>query len=73
MSRSPVGRGPSTPPAGDPQDDGARFDPGFGPGKVPALVALLWIAFFAFFAWYAITYQLPDFLEHGPGAPSSVP
>ena len=36
---------------------------GFGDGGVPWLLVLLYLSFLTFFTWYALEYQLPNFLE----------
>ena len=46
--------------------DGAKFDPGFGPGGVPLLLLLFYLSFLVFFTWYVLEYQLPEFLKQGP-------
>jgi hypothetical protein len=49
----------------------------YGKGKLPLLVALLWIAFVAWFFWFVLKYQLPEFRAAFPpdrgGAPASAP
>lgn len=48
-------------------DDTEQQQMGFGRGGVPLLLLLFYLGFLAFFTWYALEYQLPDFLEEGPG------
>ncbi len=45
----------------------ARFD--YGHGGVPWFLTIFYIAFLAFFVWYTLAYQLPDYLEQGPIKP----
>lgn len=40
---------------------------GFGKGGVPWFLLLYYLAFLVFFTWYTLEYQLPDYLEEGPG------
>jgi hypothetical protein len=40
---------------------------GFGEGGVPWYLLLLYLGFLVFFTWYVLEYQLPDYLEQGPG------
>ena len=55
-------------PEGDAlQKDAAQLEPGFGHGGVPWYLLLLYLGFLTFFTWYTLTYQLPDFLDDGPG------
>ena len=42
---------------------------GYGTGGVPWYLTLLYLGFLAFFVWYALEYQLPDYLEQGPIRP----
>lgn len=46
--------------------DDQRLEPGFGRGGVPWALLLLYVAFLVFFTWYALEYQLPDFIENAP-------
>lgn len=48
-------------------DDTEQQEVGYGHGGVPVLLLLFYLSFLVFFAWYALEYQLPDFLEQGPG------
>lgn len=41
---------------------------GFGKGGVPWYLLLYYLAFLVFFVWYALEFQLPAYLEDGPGA-----
>jgi len=43
----------------------ARFR--FGPGGIPMPLLFLYLAFLVFFTWYTLEYQLPDYLDQGPG------
>lgn len=43
----------------------ARF--GYGPGGVPWYLLALYLGFLVFFTWYTLEFQLPDFLDQGPG------
>lgn len=45
--------------------DQARL--GFGNGGVPWLLMLFYLSFLVFFVWYVFEYQLPDYIEQGPG------
>jgi hypothetical protein len=47
--------------------DAEPFDPGYGKGGVPFLLLILYLSFLVFFTWYVLEYQLPDYLEQGPG------
>lgn len=40
---------------------------GFGKGGVPWYLLVFYLAFLVFFTWYVLEYQLPAFLEEGPG------
>lgn len=39
----------------------------YGHGGVPWFLLLGYLAFLTFFTWYTLEYQLPDYLEQGPG------
>jgi hypothetical protein len=39
----------------------------YGHGGVPWYLLLGYLAFLVFFTWYVLEYQLPDYLERGPG------
>lgn len=41
---------------------------GFGKGGVPWFLMVFYLSFLTFFVWYTLEYQLPDFLEQGPGS-----
>lgn len=60
---------PETVPAPDDRE-AQRF--GYGHGGVPLLLLILYLAFLAFFTWYVLDNQLPDFLQQGPGAQEQV-
>ena len=52
-----------SPPTSDAKQ--AEFE--YGHGGVPLLLLLGYLTFLAFFTWYTLEFQLPDFLESGPG------
>lgn len=39
----------------------------YGHGGVPWFLLVGYLAFLTFFTWYTLEYQLPDFLQQGPG------
>jgi len=39
----------------------------YGRGGVPWPLLLLYLGFLVFFTWYVLEYQLPNYLEQGPG------
>ena len=39
----------------------------YGHGGVPWFLLVGYLAFLTFFTWYTLEYQLPDYLEQGPG------
>ena len=41
--------------------------PGYGHGGVPWYLLAMYLGFLVFFTWYTLEFQLPDFLEKGPG------
>ena len=47
--------------------DAEVFEPGYGKGGVPWLLLILYLSFLTFFTWYVTGFQLPDFLQEGPG------
>ncbi len=51
--------------------DQARAELGFGKGGVPWYLLFFYLAFLAFFVWYTLQYQLPDYLEQGPVKPGN--
>lgn len=51
--------------------DQEQADLGFGKGGVPWPLMLFYLAFLVFFVWYALEYQLPDYLAQQ--GPESVP
>ena len=53
--------------------DSKKAELGFGPGGVPWLLLLFYLSFLAFFTWYAVEYQLPDFLNRFESSPVSEP
>ena len=50
--------------------DAEKAELGFGPGGVPWLLLLFYLSFLAFFTWYAVEYQLPEFLNRFESAPT---
>lgn len=48
-------------------DDADALEIEYGKGGVPWYLLLLYLGFLAFFTWYVLEYQLPDFLDEGPG------
>lgn len=40
---------------------------GYGTGGVPWYLLLLYLGFLVFFTMYVLDFQLPDFLNQGPG------
>lgn len=50
--------------------DREAFEPGFGKGGVPWYLLAFYLAFLVFFVWYALEYQLPDYLQQGPVTPA---
>ena len=61
-----------TPETSHEPTDEAAADLGFGKGGVPWYLLLYYLAFLTFFTWYTLEYQLPGFLEEGPGAEALV-
>jgi hypothetical protein len=59
----PVGRGPEF-------ADSKPFVAHYGKGGVPWYLLLKYLGFLTFFTWYVLEYQLPDYLEQGPGQKS---
>jgi hypothetical protein len=55
----------SVPPHESVDSGQARFD--YGHGGIPWPLMLLYLAFLVFFTWYTLEYQLPDYLDQGPG------
>jgi len=52
--------------AGEPGDgEQATFQ--YGHGGIPWPLLVLYLAFLVFFTWYVLEYQLPDYLQKGPG------
>lgn len=49
------------------EDDAQRYHPGYGAGGVPWYLLVGYLAFLVFFTWYVLEYQLPDYLDQGPG------
>lgn len=57
-----------TPPTTDVEpEDTQAFEPGYGHGGVPWILLTFYLAFLVFFTWYVLNFQLPDFLDQGPG------
>ena len=48
-------------------DDSEQQTYAYGHGGVPIFLLLVYLSFLVFFAWYTLEYQLPDFLQKGPG------
>ena len=46
--------------------DAVRQEFEYGGGGVPWYLLLGYLAFLAFFTWYTLEYQLPDFIDQGP-------
>lgn len=40
---------------------------GYGRGGVPWYLFALYLSFLVFFVWYVLEYQLPEYLDEGPG------
>lgn len=57
---------PTTLPGVD-AGDAEVFEPGYGKGGVPWLLLIFYLSFLTFFTWYVLEFQLPDFLQQGPG------
>jgi hypothetical protein len=55
---------------GEPGEERA-VDLGFGKGGIPWYLLALYLCFLVFFVWYALEYQLPDYLEQGPVKPAA--
>ena len=51
----------------EPSPDAEAFHPGYGTGGVPWYLMLLYLSFLVFFTWYVLEYQLPEYLDQGPG------
>ncbi len=49
----------------EPRDDEQQLF-SFGKGGVPLPLLLFYLGFLVFFVWYALEFQLPEFLKHGP-------
>ena len=47
--------------------DSEPVKPSYGHGGVPWFLLALYLGFLVLFTWYVLEYQLPDFLEQGPG------
>ncbi len=57
--------------APDIRDDAQQALVPYGKGGVPWYLMLFYLGFLAFFVWYTLEYQLPDFLEQGPVQPGT--
>ena len=53
-------------------DDTEQQEYAYGHGGVPIVLLLFYLSFLVFFAWYTLEYQLPDFLQKGPGQTAEV-
>mgnify|MGYP001288016253 CR=1 FL=1 len=51
----------------------SRYEFSYGKGRFPILLVLFWLAFFAWFFWFVIRYQLPEFRQWFAPAETSVP
>ena len=56
----------------EPRDD-KQQEFAYGEGGVPWVLLLFYLSFLVFFTWYALEYQLPDFLQKGPGQHAEAP
>lgn len=63
---SPVGPGPEL-------ADSKPLATRYGVGGVPWYLVLKYLGFLTFFTWYVLEYQLPDYLEQGPGQQNQAP
>ena len=63
---------PEPAPAGRPVLDTDQAQLGFGRGGVPWYLMVLYLGFLTFFVWYTLEFQLPDFLDQGPGTSEGV-
>lgn len=48
--------------------DAEEVQLGFGKGGVPWYLMVFYLSFLTFFVWYTLEYQLPGFLDQGPGS-----
>lgn len=53
----------------EPTSDDTQQEFGYGDGGVPWYLLLYYLGFLVFFTWYVLEYQLPQFLDEGPGQP----
>jgi hypothetical protein len=53
--------------AGQEPADAERARFAYGHGGIPWPLLVLYLAFLIFFTWYTLEYQLPDYLDQGPG------
>lgn len=53
--------------------DSKPFAPRYGSGGVPWFLVLKYLGFLTFFTWYVLEYQVPDYLEQGPGRQNQAP
>ena len=60
LDRQPLG---DTPEATDSEQKVFLYDT----GGVPWYLLLLYLSFLVFFTFYVLEFQLPDFLQQGPG------
>lgn len=58
-------------PADTEAEDAVPLATSFGKGGVPWYLLLFYLSFLVFFTWYVLEYQLPDYLEQGPGQGSA--
>lgn len=45
--------------AGAPEGDQARLPVGYGHGRMPGFMKVVWIVFLAFATWYVVAYLVP--------------
>lgn len=57
----------TSPPRGIEKSDAERHTFEYGHGGVPWPLLFLYLGFLTFFTWYVLEYQLPNYLEQGPG------
>ena len=50
--------------------DAEQAQLGFGKGGVPWYLLVFYLSFLVFFTWYVLEYQLPAYLDEGPGSDS---
>lgn len=60
LDHDPLGASPE-------ETDGKQKVFGYGGGGVPWYLLLFYLAFLIFFTFYTLEFQLPDFMNQGPG------